>query len=317
MTHPVTDRGVQDSDLVKVEFSLKVFAPDGSEESGTEKPQTTTLEMQYVPYPELKSALLGKNIHDSFEVEVNVPETESEEKHPMAGKRLEYKMKVLEIMWVELPEMTPEFFKKIIPEDIETEEVFRERIAELLIKNLEENEQRAVEQRAMNLLAEKSDIEVPPSLIGREMRRIRHQEERDAQERYGISFDKLLEMRNIVKGDYDQELTARAWITTRNSLVMNEFSKSREIKVETEDADNWLKRESERQGVDMRTLAQAYLKSQEGTQYLFEQVQFSKALDALLGEIKIKDVDKLSEPVNESEPVTEPEAAEQNLPATE
>ena len=311
------DSPVQDDSIVSVEFNMIVIGADGAEISRNKKKEMATLNMQELPMEEFREQLLGKNPGDEAEVTIGNKTTDD------SSSLMRYEMKIVEIGKRILPELTPEFFKLCMGFDCETEKDFRDAIAERLLKKLQSDVQIDAENRAVDVVAEKSELEVPGSLIYQEMQKIKELDEKNALEQYKVEFKELLKSRGMDYESYEKQIMARAWRIIRNSLVIEELGRKFEIKIEPQDLDEWIKVTAENENIDPELLKKAYFKDKDSVEILVDRAYSDKTIKLLMDNIKIIDVSELTKPVvpeaegpnkpEKSEDVAEPEKA----PATE
>jgi trigger factor len=286
---------VQDDSIVSVEFSMINLGADGEVISRSKKSEMATLNMQELPMEEFREPLLGKSIGDIAEVTIYGRVTESNINMPRPNTR--YDLKVVEIGKRILPELTPEFFKLCMGFECETEEDFRDAIAERMLKKLQDDAESDAEARALHIVAEKSGLEVPASLIFREMENIKALDEKDAKERYKMELLELLKLRGMEYAEYEKQIMARAWGIARNSLVLDEIGRKFEIKIEPQDLDDWIKIVAEREGHDAEQLKKAYFKDKDSVNLLVDRVFSDKTIKLLAEKVKIIDVSELTPPV--------------------
>jgi len=292
---------VQDDSVVSVEFNMIVIGADGAEISRNKKKEMATLNMQELPMEEFREPLMGKNLGDFVEITIG-NQTIGD-----SATLMRYELKIIEIGKRIMPELTPEFFKLCMGFDCETEEAFRDAIADRLSKRRQSDVQADAEIRAIDVVAAKSEIEVPGSLVYREMQRIKELDEKDAKEKYKVEFNEILKSRGMDYESYEKQIMARAWRIVRNSLIIEELGRNFEIKIEPQDLDVWIKETAENENIDPELLKKAYFKDKESVEVLVDRAYSDKTIKLLMDKIKIIDVSELTKPVV-------PEAEEPNKP---
>ena len=288
------DAPVRDDSVVSVEFSMTTFGPNGEEIPRGRKNEMATLNMWELPMAEFREPLLGKKPGDL--VDVTVERESTDDKSEIQRTRIRYDFKIAEVGKRILPELNPEFFKLCMGVECNKEEDFRDAIAGRMLKQLQDNAQADAEARALNITAQKSGLEVPVSLIFREMERMKMLDEKDAKERYNMEFKELLKARGVEYKDYESQIAGRAWGIVRNSLVIDEIGRKYDIKVEPDDLDVWIKETAEKDGIDPELLKKSYYKDKDSVNILVDRVFSDKAIKLLMDKIKIVDVSELTPP---------------------
>jgi trigger factor len=302
------DTPVQGDSIVTVEFNMATIGADGEEITRGKKNEMATLNMQELPTEEFKEPLMEKQAGDLVSVTVKNKITEDNPDSPRTSTR--YDMKIVEIGERILPELTPEFFTHCMGFECNTEENFRDAISQKMLSKMQNEAENEAQARALNIAADMSGLEVPGSLVYREMQNIKEYDEKDAKERYKLELKELLKLRNMEYEDYEKQIITQAWLIARNSLIIDEIGRKFEIKVEPSDLDEWINETAEKNNLDPEHLKKTYFKDKESASLLVDRVLSDKAIRLLMGKVIIKDVSELTKPVKEAE---EPDDKTENL----
>ena len=314
------DAIIQDDSLVTVEFSIVDIDAEGEEISRSKKPEMATVNMQDLPSVEFREPLIGKKVGDSADVTIKGQKPDSTYEAETEGDTADvtmtqanddssdsthiskrYEMKIVEIGKKILPELTPEFFKQSLGYDCDTEENFRDATAQRILERLQDSAEADAEARALNTAAEMSGLEVPGSLVFQEMERIKAFDEKDAKGRYNLEFKELLRLRGIEYEDYEKQIMGQAWLTVRNTLVIEEIVRKFEIEVEPSELDEWIKENAGKNGLDAELMKKAYFKDKDSVNMLVDRVLTDKAIKFLMDNVKIRDVSELTQRVAKEE----------------
>ncbi len=117
-------------------------------------------------HPQFETALINLNKGDETNINVSY-----DEKHPnqqLAGKTVEYKVKIHDIEEMVLPEMDETFFNKL-GDDIKSIDDFKDKVNESLVANEEKRIQDHLQQRLLNKIADTVEIELPQTLVEAEI----------------------------------------------------------------------------------------------------------------------------------------------------
>jgi len=110
--------------------------------------------------PELGDALVGTSVGDQKEIGVDFAQDFSLPE--LAGKHAVYTVSIKAVREPKLPELNESFVKGL---GVETAEQFRERVRERLQQSAEASEQRQRRDQIVRYLLEKTQIDVPESLV--------------------------------------------------------------------------------------------------------------------------------------------------------
>jgi trigger factor len=118
-------------------------------------------------HPDFEKALIGRKKGEATEIKVNFEETHY---HPkLAGKVVDFKVKVTEIKEMELPELNDEFAKKL-GDDFKDLETLEKKLKGDIIKREEIRIDRELKKNLLEKIAERIDFELPESLVESEVR---------------------------------------------------------------------------------------------------------------------------------------------------
>lgn len=295
-----TERAVQDGDIVDIELTIRTLNNDGSEESEQPKPEATKEKINLSDETirkQVREALIGKNKGDEATAEFDVEAGHSE--RSLAGKHVRYLMKVEGVSEYVLPEINEEFYKHVFGEDteIKDEAAFRERLRNDLTKQVADESLTDLRNRAVDLVASKSKLELPDSLIARYAHSMRHEDE-DWAKNNGIELKDAygLDTEEGRKG-YENLLKSRAETTVRNVLVMDELAKKFDIHVDESDLDSEFERRANQLNVSKGFLAKYFHEHEESLDRLISELRWDKVADALISHMAVKEVKELSQPV--------------------
>src|SRR5699024_8542301 len=120
--------------------------------------------------PDLERALVGRKADEQFEVDVSFPDDYGAE--DLAGKTATFDVTVKSVAEAQLPELDEEFLKKV-----GVEEGGVDALKDKIRESLEQEKNNAVDGRVksqvMDALHDANPIDVPASLVGQEIERMR------------------------------------------------------------------------------------------------------------------------------------------------
>ncbi len=187
--------------------------------------------------PDFEKKLIGMKAGEEKEFEIKIPKDVQDKL--IAGKIVQFKVKVHFVEEVILPELDDKFaqeFGKV------------KNIAEMkneIKKSLENRKQAESIQKTQNqmleTLANKIEIEIPNSLIEKELDRMINQIRQDV-EMKGLTFGDYLNNLNKTEQDLRKDLQSQAEKSIKIALIINEIAKSEKIKATESEIENEIKR---------------------------------------------------------------------------
>lgn len=216
--------------------------------------------------PEIEQALLGHRPPHTADVEVDVP---AGHPHPkLRGKKAVFSVSLKDIKTRVLPQLDDEFAKDL--GEFSDLAGLRQAVADDLKKGLEEAADNAVAQALVAELVKSNPIEVPPSLVQRQMEVTRDEILRQTPRRGGEQLSPELQQRIVL----DSEVKVRA------GLLMAEIAKARNIKVGDEEIEEGLKTLAEQTGKNIAKLRVEY-RERSKRELLLGMILENKVLDII------------------------------------
>ncbi len=170
--------------------------------------------------------ITGMKVNEEKNIEVKYPKgyylTE------LAGQRATYHVVISEINNFELPDLDPEFAKKLGYESVEE---FKNKTREYLNKYVNERAKGEAKGQILKSIVEASKFDIPETMIQNEMEDLFHQ----TRESVGYHNDNMDEFASIVGQDPEEfrnKLHERATQMVRTSLVLIEIAKKESLKVD-------------------------------------------------------------------------------------
>jgi trigger factor len=183
------------------------------------------------PIKGFSEELIGMKKGDTKEFKLSFPQEYG--RPELAGKETSFKVTVKEVKQEKLVELNEELAQKVNPE-YKTVEDLRNKVVNDLKENAEAKAKRDFQQKILDFLVEKSEIEFPPvleedelnNLIDSEMRRWQVDEK---------GLDQYLQSINKTPEQFREELRPSAVRSLKQSLAITEVAKAENIKVEPSD----------------------------------------------------------------------------------
>ena len=232
----VEDRPVEMGDSVQVDLERTATAEDGEAQTDRHDGVTVDLGAPANP-PGFDEALTGMNVGERKTFDVNYPED-----YPiteLAGTTVKYDATIKAIRKRVLPELDDEFAKDL--GDFENLEALKTRIrADLEHQMMHENE-REIRGELVRQIAERVTIDVPPTLLNREIER-----------RTEDFVRRLIEQKvdpmkvNINWEEFREKQREAAIEAVKSALLLDEVSRRENISASDADVDEEIARYAER-----------------------------------------------------------------------
>jgi trigger factor len=220
--------------------------------------------------------VVGLRKGDSKDFEATFPNhaEEGQEPHPLAGKTLHFKVTVKDVLKKEVPELDDAFAKRAGP--FESLEALKSRIADDVKAQKMQQQRREVQEKAVQWLIEQNPVEAPETLVNQQIQNLAIEAGMQLQN-MGLPQDQIEERLK----EWGEEMTTRATIQVKASLLLGAIAKEEKIQVNDED----IRKELSRMATQVRKNPQDIVKDMQEKNMIpgfMRQVQELKALDWLL-----------------------------------
>ncbi len=228
---PIEDRAAEMGDVVVVDYHGR-YTPEGGEEIDVQGGQAEdfTLDLEEGGFiPGFIDGIIGMKVDETKDVIANFPDDYQDD--DLAGQKATFKMTLKELKGRELPEVNDEFAQELTDGDVKT-------IAELR-SNMEKNFQREIDDRnkqnketaILNELLKYIDVEIPETLLDRELNYMLSQTAMQLQQQ-GLDIRQIFtpEMMPALKDRSRPEATDRI----KRTLALGQVAKIEGLKVEDE-----------------------------------------------------------------------------------
>ncbi len=215
----------------KLTIDMDMFIDNVAIEGGQAKNHQVYLsEPHYIPG--LAEELVGLKKDDTKEFNLQFPK-DHYQKH-IAGKKVDFKIKVTDVFKLTYAELNDEFATALGQKSMEE-------LKKLLLANLsreaESKEDKRVEAEMLDQIIQKSTFsEIPEILIDSEKRKMFYELKSDL-DRRGISMDKYLEDIKKTAEEIFKDFTENATTRAKAALISRTVAIENNIKVEKEDLD--------------------------------------------------------------------------------
>jgi len=174
--------------------------------------------------PGFEEQLIGLKKNDEKEFELTFPEEYSQKS--VAGKKAKFKVKILSVYQIDLPEMNEEFAKTM---GLPSIEALKNQIKKNLQDEKQNKEKQKQELKIIEQLIEKSEFgEIPDVLVNEETHKMVHELE-DNVTRQGLKFEDYLKHINKTEKDLMLDFAADALKRVKTALAIRAIAKKENI----------------------------------------------------------------------------------------
>ena len=275
----VEDRAVQERDIVIADF-------DGFHEGEQLKQvhgENVNVDVGTGRHgQEFENKLIGMQKGEEASVEVDF---DADSPNPLlAGKKIEFKVRINDIKERVLPELDDEFARDV-GEDFDSLSALRQHIKEKILAEKEQALEGNISDRIMQKLLEANQFEVPSRLVQHEINEYIKQTEETLQ-RGGLS----LEAAGINRAETEERYRETAVKRVRGDFILKKIAEQEEIKVLDEDLNNGFARIAKQYNMTVSEV-KGYFKNRDDMLPFMNELLNEKILKFLRNEAKYIPVD--------------------------
>lgn len=283
----VVDAAAQEGDQVIIDFRGTV---DGEEFPGGKADQYPYILGSKRFFEDFEKALVGATPGQDLKATVKFPEEYGNK--TIAGKDVEFSIKVHEIKRLKLPEIDDAFVKEFGYESVDE---MKGKIAENLRGSYSNRSDEIARQNALEAIIERSTYELPKSLL-----------QRMAADAYENQYRRLMQMRvphsQITARETEMRADAEATALReiKSFVTIGELVKAEGIAVSDADFEKEAEQIQRATGVDMATVMR-YLAEEEQRDSHENQILTRKALDAVMSYATVTDEEVTQEELEKTD----------------
>ena len=225
----VTDRAAQMDDEVTINF--EGFVDDVAFEGGKGENYKLTLGSHSF-IDTFEDQIVGKNIGDKFDVNVTFPEEYNVE--DLKGKPAVFKVELLAISTLELPELDDEFASDV--SSFETFAEYKEDKKKTLEVKKEEQAKREKQSKVVEKIAEAAEVKIPEAMIKYNQERIMNEMSQRMMYQ-GLQMEQYLQLMGTTKEEFLERVKPDAIARIKTSLVLEAVAAAENIVASDDDVD--------------------------------------------------------------------------------
>ncbi|TCK90601.1 trigger factor [Natranaerovirga hydrolytica] len=233
----ITDRPIKKDDQVVIDF--EGFIDGEAFEGGKAEEYALTIGSNSF-IDNFEDQLIGKNIDDEVEVNVNFPE--NYQKEDLQNKPAMFKVKIKEIKEKELPEVDDEFAKDV--SEFDTLDEYKEDIKAKLKERKENEAKQQKQEKVVDAIIENSTIELPEPMVDMQIDQMAQDLEQRLQYQ-GLNLEQYLQMMGQNRMTFNDQLRPEAEKRIKSRLVLENIVKAENIEVTEEEINEEIKKMAE------------------------------------------------------------------------
>ena len=233
-TVEVTDRAVQDKDMVTLDFEGFVDGEAFDGGKGTDYPLTIG---SGAFIPGFEEQLIGAEIDKEVEVNVTFPEDYHAEE--LAGKPAVFKCTVHTIKEKEMPELDDEFASEV--SECETLEDYKAEVKKKIKESKETEGKEKKENQAVDQAVENAEMDIPQPMIDLQVRQMADDFARRIQQQ-GLTVEQYFQFTGLTEEKMMEEMKPQAEKRIKTRLVLEAIAKAENIEVSDERLDEELQK---------------------------------------------------------------------------
>ena len=239
-TIEITDRPVEENDLIKVDFTSKMG--DQPFEGGTAQDQAIRVGSGQL-IEGLDKGMVGMTIGETREIQVKVPEDYQGKE--IAGKDVDFNVTLKGIQVQELPELNDDFARELDTEKkYESLEDMKAKVRVELESYERDEAKKSAKKILADKLAEQNPVELPEGLIKEQVKFMSEQankkQEKEAAHDHGHDHNHDHDHEEEVSPELIEKYKEPAVKALREELVLDQLSRDLELEVTPEELDQEL-----------------------------------------------------------------------------
>ena len=240
--------------------------------------------------PEIVKGLTGKKPGETVRIEF--PVEENNEHKELAGKTMVYDIEILGIMNKVTPELNDETITKITRGQNKNVSEFKDEIMKQLTLSAEQKSEETLKNSALTQIMEKTEVELPESLIERQKTAMKADQEERLKRESGVSMEDFYEKSGITKEKYEEELNQAAVQGVKKSLVLEAIAENNDINWTAEEIEAELRTIALNSRIDYQKLQEYAYSNQDYIYEIAMGIRNRKTIDYIITKVKVTEVEE-------------------------
>ncbi|MEG1502067.1 MAG: trigger factor [Synergistaceae bacterium] len=236
---------------------------------------------------EIVDALVGKNLGETVTVDFPVDKDNKE----LSGKGMRYIIEILGIMKKETPSLSDETVLKITQGQNKTVDEFRTEVSNQLKKSAERQSEETLKNSAVSKIVELSEIELPQSIVDRQIEAMKEDQVRRIQKESGMTLDEFFEKTGMDKEKYEAELKESAEKIVKRGLVLEAIAEANDIQWTRDEIDSEISTMAISSNIDLKKARDFIYSDRDRVYEIAEKIRNRKTVDFIVSKVKVIEVE--------------------------
>ena len=153
----------------------------------------------------------------------------------LAGKEVQFALKLHEIKKKELPELNDDFVKDLNKENINTVEELKASIKAEIEKTKEQSEKNRLADELIEQLTDKVEIDIPQAMVDASVKDELKDFERTVSQQYGMKVEEFKKIAQVNEEEFMKNITERASKKLKETLVLEQIVKQEKLQATPEE----------------------------------------------------------------------------------
>ena len=223
---------------------------------------------------DLDDGLMGMRINEEKEIDVAFPDDYYKEE--MAGQQLVFKVKLNEIREEIIPELDDEFARSI-SDQFDSLDILKQKISENLLGGYQKRSEQELNEQIFQKLLEKTDFEVPDTLVDSELAHIIS----DAERSFSQS-NKSFEDVGLTKEGLETQYRPTAEKQVRRHLILSKLIEQENVALDDEELDQGFQEMADIYQQPVEHLKGYYAQNKDGLAYFKHTLLEKKILKLII-----------------------------------
>ena len=229
---PKEDGAIEEHDIAV--FDFKGMKDGVAFEGGTaENYELEIGSKQFIPG--FEDQMIGMKAGEEKTINVTFPsEYQATE---LAGKEVQFALKLHEIKRKELPEVNDDFVKELNKENITSVEALKKSIKENIEANKKQTEKNRLADELIAQLVENTNINMPQAMVDASVKDEIKDFENTVMQQYGMKIDEFKKIAQVNEEEFMKNVTERATKRLKETLILEQIAKQENLTATKEDID--------------------------------------------------------------------------------
>lgn len=202
--------------------------------------------------PGFEEQMIGMKVGEEKTITVKFPE--EYQATDLAGKEVQFELKLHEMKTKELPELNDDFVKDLNNPEAKTLDELKENVKKNIELKKKDAEKSRLADEIVDKVANNVEVEIPQSMIDTAINEEKASFERQVQQQYGMKFDEFKKIAQINEEEFMENLKTKATKRLKETLVLEAIIKEEKIAVTDEEIDKTFQEIAEMNKVDLDTV---------------------------------------------------------------